>query len=75
MSHATDGLASIEPGARKWIEDMMSRYEAGIRADERARCAEIARQEARAISKGTFGRLGSTEAIGEHIAKQIIEAQ
>lgn len=44
---------------------------AAIRAEAFKEAAEIAREDARAISKGTFGRLGSIEAIGRHIAEAI----
>lgn len=48
-----------------------SGYRAG-QEDMRAECVERARLTARAISKGTHGRLGSIEAIGDKIANAIV---
>lgn len=39
---------------------------------ERARCADIARTYARALSKGSHPRTGSIEEIGERIATEIL---
>ena len=39
----------------------------------RVECAEIARREARAISKGAYGRLESVAAIGNKIAEAILK--
>lgn len=39
--------------------------------EERERCAEVAKQVARAASKGSYGRL-SVEQIGEKIAEEIL---
>jgi hypothetical protein len=40
---------------------------------ERTRGADKARDVARAISKGAYGRIGSVEAIGEKIAEEILK--
>ena len=42
-----------------------------VRAEALEEAAQMAEIDARAISKGTHGRMGSTTAVGEHIAQAI----
>ena len=57
--------------SRHLLSSAMHTVEREARLDERATCARIARDYARALSKGTHPKAGSTEEIGERIAAAI----
>lgn len=53
------------------LETVVDAAYAKGRADALEEAAQMAEIDARAISKGTHGRMGSTTAIGDHIAQAI----
>ena len=61
-------FANIEVAAER---EACAKYVEAARIAERATCASIARDYARALSKGTHPKAGSIEEIGERIAAAI----
>lgn len=66
-------LAALEAAGWKPVklEEVVDAAYAKGRADALEEAAQMAEVDARAISKGTYGRMGSTTAIGDHIAQAI----
>lgn len=63
--------AIIQDDARAALERAIDAALTATRMDALEEAAQMAEIDARAISKGAHGRMGSTTAVGDHIAQAI----